>query len=60
MTQNNYQALSPVSNKGGLLKSNDSSVMEGDRTTLGDVKNNYIELGTKAKAKIDNLFGGGD
>jgi hypothetical protein len=34
--------------------------MEGDRTTLGDVKNNYIELGTKAKAKIDNLFGGGD
>ena len=60
MTQNNYQALSPVSNKGGLLKSNDSSVMEGDRITLGGVKENYVELGTKAKEKLDNLFGGGD
>jgi hypothetical protein len=58
MTQNNYQTLSPVSNKGGLLKLKEGgSIIEGDRMTLGDLKNNYTELGTSLKKNIGGFLG---
>ena len=61
MTQNNYQTLSPVSNKGGLLELKEGgSLIEGERIGLKDLKNNYVELGTSLKKNVGDFLGGGD
>ena len=59
MTQNNYQAISPVSNKGGLLKSKESSLYESDRVTLSESKENWKRLGDDVKGRFDDFMGGG-
>lgn len=55
LTQQNYQAVSPVSNKDGSLKSNDSSIIENP-IPWSEMRAGYVEMGEKIKG----AFGGGD